>query len=75
MLKVFNERKINEDTYLRLIEEGGTVRLVACSVSGYSIMGGSLLSIDESGIELLAGVRPDLGISLDEEGCVRLDSE
>lgn len=73
-IEIYGEQKEPEKTVrLRLFKESdGGITLAAVDDSGYRFVGGTILSIDERGVEFHPFVDPSFGFELDDLKCVKV---
>jgi len=74
--KVYDDtpEKKEKTVYFRLREDDGDIDLIACDEEGNRLINGTILFISAGGrLQLCTDVNPNIGLDLDEEGCIELD--
>ena len=74
LFKVFDDKDTKEkEVLLRLKQVGKNVHLIAVDSKGFALGGGKILAITEEGfIRLHGNIDPEIGLKLDDDGCIRI---
>ena len=71
--QAYDEKQNARKTYLRVVNERGSVYLIACDQYGNMFLSGRILIIEDNGtLSLCLNVNPSLGFKLNDRGQIEV---
>jgi len=72
MFKIYKDKQLSKNTYFKLEENCGEIRLLLVDDEGQLISQGYILTINSKGINLHTSVTDNAGFKLDQNGQIKL---